>query len=164
MDSWTVDLHFARGRIWLWRTSKRINSNPSLGRTFVLVMSMGPEVLAQTCLGPPVVPFYPFLGEGSPPKIDYWTKDALVLTSLLEDLDVLHSLVVWNFCLPCQQATPAIHPLARSHQKSRARALKSSGQPDLRCDPDGFAQQTVRNKAIAVNCRREVVVFTRQNS
>ena len=25
-------------------------------------------------LGPPVVPFYPFLGEGSPTKLDYRTK------------------------------------------------------------------------------------------
>ena len=29
---------------------------------------------------------YPFLGEGSPTKIDYRTKGALILTSLLEDL------------------------------------------------------------------------------
>ena len=36
----------------------------------------------------PVVPFYPFLGEGSPTKIDYRKKGALILTSLLEDLDV----------------------------------------------------------------------------
>ena len=37
-------------------------------------------------LGPPVVPFYPFLGEGSPTKIDYRRKGTLILTSLLEDL------------------------------------------------------------------------------
>ena len=37
-------------------------------------------------LGPPVVPFYPFLGEGSPTKIDYRKKGTLILTSLLEDL------------------------------------------------------------------------------
>ena len=37
-------------------------------------------------LGPPVVPFYPFLGEGSPAKIDYRKKGTLILTSLLEDL------------------------------------------------------------------------------
>ena len=37
-------------------------------------------------LGPPVVPFYPFLGEGSPTKIDYRKKVTLILTSLLEDL------------------------------------------------------------------------------
>ena len=37
-------------------------------------------------LGPPVVPFYPFFGEGSPTKIDYRKKDILILTSLLEDL------------------------------------------------------------------------------
>ena len=27
------------------------------------------------CLGPPVVPFYPCLGEGSPTKIDYGKKE-----------------------------------------------------------------------------------------
>ena len=38
-------------------------------------------------LGPPVVPFYPFFGEGSPTtKIDYRKKGALILSSLLEDL------------------------------------------------------------------------------
>ena len=39
-------------------------------------------------LGPPVVPFYPFLGEGSSTKIDYLKKGTLILTSLLEDLEV----------------------------------------------------------------------------
>ena len=42
-----------------------------------------------TCtLGPPLVPFYPFVGEGSPTKIDYRkTKGfTLILTSLLEKL------------------------------------------------------------------------------
>ena len=37
-------------------------------------------------LGPSVVPFYPFLGEGSPTKIDHRKKGTLILTSLLEDL------------------------------------------------------------------------------
>ena len=32
------------------------------------------------------MPFLPFLGEGSPTKIDYRQKGALILTSLLEDL------------------------------------------------------------------------------
>ena len=32
-----------------------------------------------------MVPFYPFLGEGSPNKIDYRKKGTLILTSLLED-------------------------------------------------------------------------------
>ena len=32
-------------------------------------------------LGPPVVSFYPFWGEGSPAKIDYRKKGALILTS-----------------------------------------------------------------------------------
>ena len=34
----------------------------------------------------PAVPFYPFVGEGSPTKIDYRQKGTLSLTSLLEDL------------------------------------------------------------------------------
>ena len=42
-----------------------------------------------SCLGPPVVPFYPFWGEGSPTKIDYSKKGTLIRTSLLEDLVVL---------------------------------------------------------------------------
>ena len=32
------------------------------------------------------MPFYPFLGEGSPTEIDYRKKGTLILTSLLEDL------------------------------------------------------------------------------
>ena len=37
-------------------------------------------------LGPPGVHFYPFLGEGSPTKIDYRKWVPLILTSLLEAL------------------------------------------------------------------------------
>ena len=37
-------------------------------------------------LGPPVVPFCPFLGEGSPTEIDYREKGTLILTFPLEDL------------------------------------------------------------------------------
>ena len=37
-------------------------------------------------LGPPVVPFYPILGEGPPTAIDCRKKGTLILTSLLEDL------------------------------------------------------------------------------
>ena len=36
--------------------------------------------------GSPVVPFYPFWEEGSPTKIDYSKKGALIQTSLLEDV------------------------------------------------------------------------------
>ena len=32
------------------------------------------------------MPFYPFLGEGSPTKLDYRKKGTLILTSLLEEL------------------------------------------------------------------------------
>ena len=44
-----------------------------------------PTALQRSLLGPPVVPFYPFWGEGSPTKIDYRKKGTLILTSL-EDL------------------------------------------------------------------------------
>ena len=37
------------------------------------------------------MPCYPFLGEGSPTKIDYRKKGALSLTYLLADLDVVES-------------------------------------------------------------------------
>ena len=33
------------------------------------------------------MPFRPFLGEGSPTKIDYRKKGTLILTSLSEDLE-----------------------------------------------------------------------------
>ena len=46
-------------------------------------------------LGPPVVPFYPFFGEGSPTKIDDRKKGTLIiLTSLLEDL--VYALGCWD--------------------------------------------------------------------
>ena len=48
--------------------------------------AQSPQVGAVLLLGPPVVPCYPFLGEGSPTKIDYRKKGTLILTSLLEDL------------------------------------------------------------------------------
>ena len=44
---------------------------------------------ATDSLGPPVVPFYVFFGEGSPAKIDYIKKGTLILTSLLEDLEAV---------------------------------------------------------------------------
>ena len=40
-------------------------------------------------LGPPVVPFYIFLwGKVSPTKIDYRKKGTVIVSSLLEDLDI----------------------------------------------------------------------------
>ena len=33
------------------------------------------------------MPFYPFLGEGSPTKIDYRKQGTLILTSIVEDLE-----------------------------------------------------------------------------
>ena len=50
---------------------------------------------ASPLLGPPVVAFFPFLGEGSPTKIDYRKNGTLILTSLLED----SSLVLFAICL-----------------------------------------------------------------
>ena len=41
------------------------------------------DAFAVDRLGPPVVPFYPFLGEGSPSEIE---KGTLILSFLLEDL------------------------------------------------------------------------------
>ena len=41
---------------------------------------------AAVCKTTRVVPFYPFLGEGSPTKLDCRKKGTLILTSLLEDL------------------------------------------------------------------------------
>ena len=38
------------------------------------------------CLGPAVVPFYPFLGEGSPTEIDYRKNGYPILAFFLEDL------------------------------------------------------------------------------
>ena len=47
-------------------------------------------------LGPPVVPFCPFLEEGSPIKIDYRKKGTVILTSLLEDLGGKRRGAKWN--------------------------------------------------------------------
>ena len=40
-------------------------------------------------LGPPVVPFFPFFGEGSLTKIDYRKKGTLILTSPLHNPDMV---------------------------------------------------------------------------
>ena len=63
------------------------------------------EVVQQWCnlLGPPVVPFYTFLGEGSPTKVDYRQKGTLILASLLEELALL------NGQLPSQQKVSCLH-------------------------------------------------------
>ena len=42
-------------------------------------------------LGLQVVPFYRFLGKGSPTKIEYRKKGTLILTSLLEDLEAIRA-------------------------------------------------------------------------
>ena len=51
-----------------------------------LVSGATESPLERPFLGPPVVSFYPFFGEGSPTKTDYRHKGSLSLTSLLEDL------------------------------------------------------------------------------
>ena len=50
------------------------------------------------------MPVYPFLGESSPIKIDYRKKGTLVLTSLLEDLQLVRPL----FC-PALLALRELH-------------------------------------------------------
>ena len=52
-----------------------------------------PQTPTTTQLGPPVVPFHPFFGEGYPTKIDYRKKGTLILTSLLKDLDKVKLLI-----------------------------------------------------------------------
>ena len=77
------------------RPAEDQNFSPGLGESLatlgllVVVMVVALAVVLAFALspGPPVVPFYPFLGEeGSPTKIDYSKKGTLILTSLLEDL------------------------------------------------------------------------------
>ena len=51
---------------------------------FAITRGHGVPLICQT-LGPPVLPFYPFWGEGSPTEIDYSNKGTLILASLLED-------------------------------------------------------------------------------
>ena len=57
----------------------------------IAIMALEDDLKQKTLLGlgSPVVPFYPVFGEGSPTKIDYRKKGTLVLSSLLEDLDLL---------------------------------------------------------------------------
>ena len=43
--------------------------------------NLGLQSLLLRVIGPPVVPFYPFVGEGSPTKLDYIKKGTLILTS-----------------------------------------------------------------------------------
>ena len=57
-------------------------------------------------LGPPVVPFYPVFGEGSPTKRDYRKKGALVLTSKLEDL--VKGCFYGSVGLSCCEGTPFV--------------------------------------------------------
>ena len=59
--------------------------NKSLGFVWAIHSGSG-TWFGSFSVGPPVVPFSPFLGERSPTKIDYRKKGTLMLTSLLEDL------------------------------------------------------------------------------
>ena len=51
--------------------------------------------LGYLLLGPPVVPIYPFLGEGSPLKKTTEKMGTLILTSRLEDLDYTGKWIHW---------------------------------------------------------------------
>ena len=78
--------------------SSRIPERPACQRTVACATLLDSSLLTGALfreqldrdgqLGPPVLPFYLFLREGSPTKID----STLVLTSLLEDLDNSRSL------------------------------------------------------------------------
>ena len=59
-------------------------------------------------LAPPVVPFCRFLGEGSPTKIDYRKKGALILTSLLEDLVEISRVITIDFQVQTGQVSEEI--------------------------------------------------------
>ena len=65
-----------------WRSRIVATCAQVFAACFVKAKGSTPEEL----LGPPVVPFYPFLGEGSPTNIDDRQKGTLFLTSLLKDL------------------------------------------------------------------------------
>ena len=78
-----------------WRSSTRASS--SYGR---LEVRLKEKKWSATLLGPPVVPFYPFCGEGSPTKIDYRKKGALILTSLPEDLVLFVCLQSFHGMIP----------------------------------------------------------------
>ena len=60
---------------------------------------------------PPVVPFYPFSGEGSPTKIDYSKKGTLILTSPLEDLIYLMHIYLYTAYIHTASGTTSIHTL-----------------------------------------------------
>ena len=70
----------------LERTATGITTNPDHFAMFEGIASMGRCHLQVVRLGPAVVPCYLSLGEGSPTKIDYRKRSALILTSPLEDL------------------------------------------------------------------------------
>ena len=77
----------------LWQLDSEALEVPFLVETVKqFVFSIGPTRSETLFLGPPVVPFYPFLREGSPTKIDYRKMGTLILTSLLEDLVLLRCL------------------------------------------------------------------------
>ena len=80
-----------RGSAWV-STSLQINMNPERVSTGdssnKKVGRLGTRLVCslESRLGPPVMPFYLFFGEGSPTKIDCRKKDTHIPTSLLEDL------------------------------------------------------------------------------
>ena len=79
-----------------------------------------------TLLGPPVVPIYPFLGEGSPTKIDYRKKGTLLLTFLLEDLDYMeHISHTTHQCIRIHCSFQSLRPRPR-RPMARARCAPGS--------------------------------------
>ena len=84
-------------------------------------------------LGPPVVPLYPFLGEGSPTKIDYRKRGTQILTS------------TGGFSSWAIRSSPSSPPLCgcaaqawgratfRTVLHTQAAKSESAGLPDARC-------------------------------
>ena len=90
-------------------------------------------LITPTKLGPPVVPFYPFLGEGSPTKIDYRRKGILTLSSLLEDLE--------KITLKSKFISEAARFAARGPEDLRGIPAQPGGELLALCGAQGIATQ-----------------------
>ena len=81
-DKWNSRSHPSKRQLaWMFDPLVRRGVDPYLQRA-------GP--CCSFVLGPRLLPFYPFLGEGSPTKIDYRKKG-----TLMEDLDWSFTSLVW---------------------------------------------------------------------
>ena len=69
------------------------------------------------------MPFYPFLGEGSPTKIDYRKKGTLILTPLLEDLGKCISTVLMTMMVSCAYCPCCLGAPSRKVQVCGARKV-----------------------------------------